>query len=54
MSYCMKDAALQEMDNAEEMATQSTSDEDSEDDELVEHRRLQQALFEKEKVDISF
>lgn len=44
------DQALKEIDEKEEMQTQSTSDEDEDtDDEVVEQRRLQQALFEKDK-----
>ncbi|XP_028397981.1 RNA polymerase II-associated protein 3-like [Dendronephthya gigantea] len=41
--------ALKEIDDQEDLETQSTSDEDSEDEDVMEHRRLQQALFEKEK-----
>lgn len=40
---------MQEIDEEEETETLSTSD-DSEDEEVLEHRRLQQALYEKEKV----
>ncbi|CAB3996685.1 RNA polymerase II-associated 3-like [Paramuricea clavata] len=42
------DKALKEIDDEEDLETHSTSD-DSEDEDIVEHRRLQQALFEKEK-----
>lgn len=46
----MQEKALKEIDDQEDLETQSTSDEDSEDEDIIEHRRLQQALFEKEKV----
>lgn len=47
----IKDEALREIDEKEEMQTQSTSEEDEDtDDEFAEQRRLQEALFEKEKV----
>ena len=41
---------MQEIDDKEEMETRSTDEDDSEDEEIIEHRRLQQALYEKEKV----
>ena len=49
-TFQLKDEALKDIDSQEDLQTQSTSDEDSEDEDIIEHRRLQQALFEKEKV----